>query len=237
LFVGCQPIQAFWLQVNLFSQDKYQCINEAANLIAAAAISVVQDFLACGMPMVLFWKLRIPFRQKIALAAIFGVGFLLVLDLLYSLFLLSFAELCDSLCICGILRIVFTVPIYYSTYDMTWDSYQAWIWFAVESHLAVICASAPALKIIAKHTFGGSNWNSLQRPSYRQRSDYSSNANANSSPTRRDDQSKDKTLTTIGSLEYLRDKEEGENIVLPIQNVELGYLDPEDNHVKHTRAF
>jgi hypothetical protein len=78
LFVGCQPIEAFWLQANPSWQGKYECINEAANLIAAAVISVIQDFLACGMPMVLFWKLRIPFRQKIALAAIFGVGFLSV---------------------------------------------------------------------------------------------------------------------------------------------------------------
>jgi hypothetical protein len=79
LFVGCQPIEAFWLQVNIFSEERYHCIDEAANLIAAAAISVVQDFLACGLPMVLFWKLRIPPRQKIALVVIFGVGFLSVL--------------------------------------------------------------------------------------------------------------------------------------------------------------
>lgn len=78
LFVGCRPFEAFWLQVNPFWQGKYQCINEAANLIAAATISVVQDFLACGMPMILFWKLQIPFRQKVLLGAIFGVGFLLV---------------------------------------------------------------------------------------------------------------------------------------------------------------
>jgi hypothetical protein len=80
LFVGCRPINSFWLQVDpLWSAEhegQYHCIDEAKNLIAAASVSVVQDFLACGMPAVLFWKLRIPRKQKIALGAVFGVGFL-----------------------------------------------------------------------------------------------------------------------------------------------------------------
>jgi hypothetical protein len=33
---------------------------------------------------------------------------------------------------------------------MTWESYPAWIWFAVESHMAVICASIPALNVYFK---------------------------------------------------------------------------------------
>jgi hypothetical protein len=232
LFVGCRPIEAFWLQVNIFSEERYYCINEAANLIAAAAISVVQDFLACGLPMVLFWKLKIPPRQKIALVVIFGVGFLSVLGV-YSAWT-QLTNIFDSLCICGVLRIVFTVPLYYDTYDMTWHSYQAWIWFAIESHLAVICASAPALKIIAKRTFGGSNWNSFHRPN-----GYPDSGEVNSSARQKIDQSKDKTVTTMASSEYLRDSDEGGSMVLPIQDVELGYMymDPEENHVKDTRTF
>lgn len=76
LFAGCQPIEAFWLQVDPFSSMKYHCINEGANLIAAGSISVSQDLLACGLPTILFWKLRIPPRQKFVLGAIFGIGFL-----------------------------------------------------------------------------------------------------------------------------------------------------------------
>jgi hypothetical protein len=117
---------------------------------------------------------------------------------------------------------------------MTWHSYQAWIWFAIESHLAVICASAPALKVIAKRTLGGSNWNSLHRPN-----GYPNSAEANSLDRRKIDQSNDKTVTTMASSEYLRDSDEGRSMVLPIQNVELGfmYMDPEENHVKDTRTF
>jgi hypothetical protein len=78
LFIGCRPMYAFWMQVDPFWGGKYKCFDEASNLIAASVISVVQDFIACGMPSILFWKLRIPLNQKIALAAIFGVGFLSV---------------------------------------------------------------------------------------------------------------------------------------------------------------
>jgi hypothetical protein len=80
LFATCQPIYAFWKQVdptwNGLNEGKYHCINEEKDLLAAAVVSVIQDFIACGLPSVLFWKLRIPKRQKFALGAIFGVGFL-----------------------------------------------------------------------------------------------------------------------------------------------------------------
>jgi hypothetical protein len=83
LFVSCRPLYAYWKQVdivwNVENEGKYHCINEEADLLAAAIVSVIQDFLACGMPIILFWKLKIPIRQKIALGAIFGVGFLYVL--------------------------------------------------------------------------------------------------------------------------------------------------------------
>jgi hypothetical protein len=78
LFVGCQPLNAFWNQIDLSweAEHTYHCIDEPRNLLAAAIVSVIQDFLACGLPMILFWKLRIPKRQKIALGGIFGIGFL-----------------------------------------------------------------------------------------------------------------------------------------------------------------
>jgi hypothetical protein len=121
---------------------------------------------------------------------------------------------------------------------MTWYSYEAWIWFAVESHLAVICASAPALKIIAKRTFGGSNWNSLGRTSEGPRNDYLGSTNANKSALRKNiSEDKNKTITIMASSEYLRESDDDGSIALPIQDVELGYMDPEENHIKNTRTF
>jgi hypothetical protein len=80
LFVGCRPFRAFWMEADMVwsarNAGKFHCFNEGANIIGAAVISVIQDFIACGMPSVLFWKTRLPQRQKIALGILFGVGFL-----------------------------------------------------------------------------------------------------------------------------------------------------------------
>jgi hypothetical protein len=81
-FFGCHPINAFWNQADLTwavthtNGVDYHCFNEPVDLLCASAISIVQDFIACGMPTLLFWKLQLPRRQKIALGAIFGIGFL-----------------------------------------------------------------------------------------------------------------------------------------------------------------
>jgi hypothetical protein len=82
LFLGCRPIDSFWNQVDFIWETThkagvdYHCFSEPANALAASGISIIQDFMACGMPIILFWKLNLPFRQKAALAAVFGVGFL-----------------------------------------------------------------------------------------------------------------------------------------------------------------
>jgi hypothetical protein len=49
---------------------------------------------------------------------------------------------------------------------MTWASHPAYLWLGVEAELAVICASAPALKIYFKDSLGGSSATYTLRPSY-----------------------------------------------------------------------
>jgi hypothetical protein len=44
------------------------------------------------------------------------------------------------------------------TYDVIWGAQPAWLWTGVEAHVAIICASAPALKVFFKEYF---NVNSL----------------------------------------------------------------------------
>ncbi|KAJ4402659.1 hypothetical protein N0V91_007033 [Didymella pomorum] len=58
-----------------------------------------------------------------------------------------------STCVCGILRTYYATYVYYYTYDITWYAYYGWIWTALEADLAVICASAPALKIFFRRYF------------------------------------------------------------------------------------
>lgn len=105
----CSPTSAFWYELSpaWVAAHSYHCNNEGANLLAASVISVLQDFVAALLPIVLFWRLQIPIRQKIVLAAIFAVGFFL--------------------CITGILRIYYIHQIFYTTYDVT-CSYSPVVW-------------------------------------------------------------------------------------------------------------
>jgi len=131
LIFGCRPLNAYWNQVDpvwrTSGEHPYACLNEVATLYTANITSVVQDFLTFLMPLVLFANLQLPIRQKILLSFIFGVGFFL--------------------CIVGIVRILCTRTLYFDTYDVTWASQPLWIWTGVELHGAILCASAPALKL------------------------------------------------------------------------------------------
>jgi hypothetical protein len=80
LTVGCRPINAFWNEVNpiwrALNENKYYCLNELDTLYGANITSITQDFLTFLLPLLLFRKLQIPFRQKVVLGCVFGVGFL-----------------------------------------------------------------------------------------------------------------------------------------------------------------
>jgi hypothetical protein len=55
-----------------------------------------------------------------------------------------------SLCVCAILRTIYIYRVYYNTYDMTWESQPAWMWLAIEAEIAIVCASAPSLRVFFK---------------------------------------------------------------------------------------
>jgi hypothetical protein len=57
-------------------------------------------------------------------------------------------------------RFYYTYKIFYTTYDVTWYCNRAWLWLGVESHLGIICASAPALKYYFRKDLGSLQTNS-----------------------------------------------------------------------------
>ena len=58
------------------AENKHTCYNEAHYIVFMATFSMVTDFVVCILPLSLFIKLHMHWRQKLALAAIFGAGFL-----------------------------------------------------------------------------------------------------------------------------------------------------------------
>ncbi|KAJ0309826.1 hypothetical protein Brms1b_008989 [Colletotrichum noveboracense] len=89
------------------------------------------DIAVYLLPMPTLFRLQMPMIQRISLAALFGLGLLVV--------------------IAGIMRTywVLYVEITYvedPSYDLTWDSYNIWIWTALEANFAIICGCAPAIR-------------------------------------------------------------------------------------------
>lgn len=70
--------------------------------------------------------------------------------------LISLPTYSTRVCIAGIIRTVYIWRTTNETYDETWIGYTLWLWTAVESDLAIICACTPALKPFFKRYLGGS---------------------------------------------------------------------------------
>ena len=115
------------------SQNELHCMDEGAIIVSCAIVSSMQDFIICFLPAFLIWNLQMPRRQKMALQGVFALG------------LVTF--------ICGILRTFYATRVYYFSYDITWTAYHGWVWTALEADFAVICASAPALKVFFRRYF------------------------------------------------------------------------------------
>ena len=127
---GCKPISAFWEQVEVvkvLGGYEYHCFDEGIDVFTAAVVSAAQDLLAAVLPTFLYWNLRIPIRQKIALFGIFAIGY-------------------GAVAI-GALRAYYSWRIFFVTYDVTWETWKAWEMTLIELHVGAMCANAPALKV------------------------------------------------------------------------------------------
>jgi hypothetical protein len=76
LVFTCSPASAFWNSFDHREKFDFKCRDESAELLAAASISIIQDVIACVLPVMLLWNLRLPRRQKLAVYTIFGLGLL-----------------------------------------------------------------------------------------------------------------------------------------------------------------
>ena len=134
--LGCDPISAFWDQTNytkLVKGYKYRCFDEGADVFIASIISAVQDLITAVLPTFLFWNLRIPLQQKVALFGIFAIGYGVVA--------------------LGSLRAYYSWQIYYGTYDVTWVTWDLFLVSMLELHVGCFCANAPTFKVFFKHFF------------------------------------------------------------------------------------
>ncbi|KAI1911089.1 hypothetical protein LOZ65_006236 [Ophidiomyces ophidiicola] len=131
LCLMCQPLEAYWLQFDLLHPPKgYTCWDESILPMYAVFFNLCTDLMTTILPMFLFKQLKMPIREKLSLAAVFGVGFIV--------------------CISSTIRAYYYHYVFFKTYDITWLAYDVWVWTVVECHLGIIVACAPPLRPLFK---------------------------------------------------------------------------------------
>ena len=134
LLLVCRPLSSYWKSYKPNYTGQYTCGNEQFPVVFSAAASVFSDIYASVLPTLLVSKLYLTNRQRLSLYALFSVG-LLTAGI-------------------GLARMVYFVKITTNyklgpnTHDVTWYGWPTFALTDIETHLAIICASLPALKVL-----------------------------------------------------------------------------------------
>ncbi|ROT43009.1 hypothetical protein SODALDRAFT_327179 [Sodiomyces alkalinus F11] len=122
----CTPVSFFWEQFGPGADPNGKCINMGAFYVSTSALNVLTDLLVLALPFWIFLGLKMPKRVKIALLGVFALG--------------------GVVTIISILRLVWMIDVsfYPMGPDPTYDI--RFTYSAVETNLAIIAASAPALR-------------------------------------------------------------------------------------------
>lgn len=121
-FLLCIPLHAYW---DITYSGHQICLEEIQYFVSFSSIDLALDIAIYVLPIPKLAKLKMPLRQKIALVGIFGTGLLAVAAAALRLPALVRAS---------------------SSYDLTWELYDAALWTMIEACVGIFCASAPALK-------------------------------------------------------------------------------------------
>ncbi|KAF6836250.1 hypothetical protein CPLU01_03748 [Colletotrichum plurivorum] len=122
----CRPISYFWEKAGRNPPTDGSCIDMSAFYVSTAGLTIFTDVLALAMPFWIFLGLKMPRRVKMALLAVFALG--------------------GVVTAVSVLRLVWLVEVSYhiNLQDPTYDI--RFTYSAVETNLAIITASAPALR-------------------------------------------------------------------------------------------
>ncbi|KAL4931605.1 PTH11-like integral membrane protein [Aspergillus undulatus] len=126
-FVNCVPVTKFWDR-----ELPGICLSFEALWFFNASMNIATDLALLVLPMPLISQLHLPWRQKIALLAVFALGGLVVVT--------------------SILRLSSLRTVAKST-DTSWSNVAAAYWTAAECNVAIICACLPFLRPLISRIF------------------------------------------------------------------------------------
>jgi hypothetical protein len=135
LIFACSPTDAYWKSFNPYYEGDFTYINSKYSNVLSGAMSVTSDLWSVLLPCLMLRNFDAPRRQKIALNLIFSLGLLVVAA--------------------GSVRTYYLEELGHSV-DLTWTGYDVLIWAQLETQLSLICASAPALRVLFRTYLSGS---------------------------------------------------------------------------------
>lgn len=126
LIFSCSPTNAYWKSYNPTYTGKFTCHTSTSVNAVSGALGALTDLYTVLLPCIMLWNLDTPRRQKIALNFLFSLGLLVAAA--------------------GAVRTYYLHKVGFSP-DLTWIGFDAFVWAELEMQLALICASAPALRV------------------------------------------------------------------------------------------
>ncbi|KAH6889830.1 hypothetical protein B0T10DRAFT_513027 [Thelonectria olida] len=142
----CTPVSFFW--TNWDGEHHGTCLNVNGIGWANAAISIAIDIWMLAIPLWQLRSLKLHWKKKIGVAAMFVVG--------------------TFVTVVSIVRLQFIVDLGSST-NPTYDQTEVSIWSTIEINVGIICASMPSLRILMVRLFprlGGSSYDSSKYNNY-----------------------------------------------------------------------
>ena len=149
LIFQCRPTDAYWKSLTFTYTQDFHCSNTKILNPISGSLSVVSDFYSVVLPMAMTRHFDIDRRKKIALNAVFSLGLLVVAA--------------------GAIRTYYLTKLGYD-YDITWLGYDVFVWATLELQLAIMCACAPALRVLFRHYLRDPLSRAMQTASSRSRS-------------------------------------------------------------------
>ncbi|OCL05545.1 hypothetical protein AOQ84DRAFT_441419 [Glonium stellatum] len=124
-FVQCQDPRALWEPE---VKAKTKCWNPSSQSdfsIYGSSAFCLMDFLLAFMPITLVYRLQLNLRKKVGLCLLLGCG--------------SLTGICAAIKTSKLVSLA-------SRSDLTWGTYELYIWTGLEIVLLIICGSIPTLK-------------------------------------------------------------------------------------------
>ncbi|KLU82113.1 hypothetical protein MAPG_01190 [Magnaporthiopsis poae ATCC 64411] len=130
VLTACIPLQAFW---DAAARNGALCQSEQIWWFNNG-LHVATDFFIFALPLPVIWNLRLPWRQRLAVVALFALGFFV--------------------CILATVRLVLLVNTTRTPgSDITWNTASNTYWTCIEVNLAIACACGVTLKPLIVRRF------------------------------------------------------------------------------------